>query len=98
MSLGRYELDTGLRDMGTHSVVDAPAGKYNLGVVSDGDGLVGDSNSKFELGGSSGDRSVLKRPNARGVADRKSVLRPLFEARNGHRVASIRPNLELLSG
>ncbi len=41
------------------------------------------SNSKFELGGASGDCSALKRPNPRGFADRKLVLRPLFEAHNG---------------
>ena len=47
-------------------------------------------------GGSSGNCSVLKRPNPRGFADRKWFFAPLFETPNWLRVASIRPNLELL--
>ena len=37
-----HELDHGLRHMGAHAVVDAPAGEDDLGVMADGDGLVGE--------------------------------------------------------
>ena len=37
-----HELDHRLRDMGAHAVVDAPAGEDHLGVMADGDGLVGE--------------------------------------------------------
>ena len=39
----RHELDHRLRDVGAHAVVDAPAGEDDLGVVADGDGLVGEA-------------------------------------------------------
>jgi hypothetical protein len=41
------------------------------------------SNSKFELGGSSGDCTDAKIPSLRGFSDRKPVRRSLFEARTG---------------
>ena len=38
----QHELDHRLRDVGAHAVVDAPAGEDDLGVVANGDGLVGE--------------------------------------------------------
>ena len=38
----QHEFDHGLRDVGAHAVVDAPAGEDDLGVIANGDGLVGE--------------------------------------------------------
>ena len=38
----QHELDHGLGDVGAHAVVDAPTGEDDLGVIADGDGLVGE--------------------------------------------------------
>ena len=38
----QHELDDGFGDVGAHAIVDAPAGEDDLGVVADGDGLVGE--------------------------------------------------------
>ena len=37
-----HQLDQGLGDVGAHAVVDAPAGEDDLGVVANGNGLVGE--------------------------------------------------------